>query len=244
MNNSLKKAFSIIETISESSSPMRLIDICKSLNMNKTTAFRYLETLEDVKLVEKTDSYYSLGLKLFKFGNRVQLKNLLIDKIHPYLLSLSKEVEETINLVRFFDGKALYLDKAESNRSLQMRSNIGDSLPLYCTALGKSILSILDDSVLKDVFERLEMKPLTSRTITDKEQLLLEVQKIKGSGYSTEIQEFEKGLVCVAVPLKIPSLNFFGALSISGPLERMKTNYINRLVKKLLETRDKIVINT
>lgn len=241
MSDSVKKAFQILQHLSRHPGHNGLAAISKAIGFNKTTAFRYLETLTELHLVSKNESGYALGMALFELGNQVPVKQLVIDRIHPLLAELCAEINETVNLAQLYDDQLLYLDKVESRRSLQMQSRIGSRLPLYCTGLGKAILARLPEERLHTILERIELAPVTTFTVTDRGELLRQVQEIRRTGYAVDSEELEVGLTCVAVPLHLGGIDFYGALSISGPTLRFTPETVQGLAGELQQTAARIV---
>lgn len=241
MNNSLRKAMRVIRLIEDHQGEYGLSDVCKRLDMNKSTVFRYIETLISLHLLEKHQDTYYLGIGLFLLGNKVRTQTQIVDWIHPLLEKLAREVNETVNFAQLHEQTALYLDKAASMRGLQMKAQVGDRLPLYCTALGKAILSSIEAKRLDTLLENLEMSAMTKSTITDRAILQEQLETMRARGYCIEREEFDVELACVAVPLKIPELTFLGGLSISGPIYRLNETRVSFLAEKLLNTRDEIV---
>ncbi|MEN8152852.1 MAG: IclR family transcriptional regulator [Acidobacteriota bacterium] len=242
MNNTVKKAFDIVRLVEKNQGKLTLSDIVRILEMNKTTVFRSLKTLEDLEILEKIDKFYYLGISLFELGNKVYLKQIIVEKIHPILKMLSEEVNETVNLAKLHNGMVLYLDKIESTRSLQIQSSIGDTLPLYCTSLGKSILSILPEEETEKIFDSFKFKKFTQNTIINKKSLIKQIEKVKDRGFSVDEEEFEEGLVCVSVPLFLKEHSFYGGLSLSGPSIRFTQKNINIIASRLKEYK-KLILN-
>ena len=137
-------------------------------------------------------------------------------------------------------GAAVYLDKVESSRGLQMRAHLGDRLPFHCTALGKSILSVLPEYKITDLLREVNLERYTDKTITDKSILLEQVEGVKTTGYSLEEEELEPGLSCIAVPLYMESLGFYGAVSFSGTSSRFTRERMLELVKELKLLSDEV----
>ncbi|MCK5220547.1 MAG: IclR family transcriptional regulator, partial [Candidatus Aminicenantes bacterium] len=219
-----------------------LTDIVKILNINKTTAFRNLKTLEELNIIEKINHLYYLDVSLFELGNKVYLKQIIVEKIHPILKELSEEVNETVNLAKLHNGMVLYLDKIESRRSLQIQSSIGDTLPIYCTSLGKSILSILPDEKMVETINNICFNKTTSKTIDKPELLKKQISEIKKRGYSIDDEEYEEGLTCISVPLFLEHHNFYGSISLSGPSIRFDQATILKFSGKLKKYK-KIITN-
>ncbi|UCH97492.1 MAG: IclR family transcriptional regulator [Candidatus Aminicenantes bacterium] len=240
MNQSVKKAFEVLSFVVDNPQKMSLNQRARVLKMNKTTLFRFLSTLESLKLLDKRDDYYVPGIKLFELGSKVPVKQLIVDRVHPFLSGLTAEVNETVNMGEMSNGQVLYLDKTESQRSLQIQTYIGSYTDLHCTALGKAILSILPESGRDRIISGLNFDGKTPNTITDPGKLQVQIKEVVEKGYSIDREELEEGLHCVAVPLCLAGLNFFGAISCSGPSVRFTSQRMAELAVKLKETVEEI----
>lgn len=238
MNSTVKRSFGIVRAIADNQGKYTLSDLVRESGINKTTLFRTLKTLEELNLIEKRDNFFYLGLSLFELGNKVHTKHIIVDRFHPFLKQLCEEVNETVNLASLYNNRILYLDKTESRRSLQIRSAIGDTLPLYCTALGKSILSILPEEEFKKIINGIRFESFTKNTIKDKKTLIIQINHIKKMGFSIDDEEFEEGLVCVSVPLYLNEYDFYGSLSLSGPSTRFRGENLKNLALTLKRYKD------
>jgi IclR family KDG regulon transcriptional repressor len=241
LSNSVKKAFEIIKFISNNQGKLSLSELGRQLNMNKTTMFRYLETLEDLNILERRGSNWYLGIELFSLGHKVDANSRIVERIHPQLVEISKRLNETVNLVGMYDNSALYLDKVESNRALQIRSQLGDRLPLHCTSLGKAIFSCLPLDEADNILNIIELKPYTYHTVTSIVELKKQIEFVKINGYSLETEELEPGLSCIAVPLHIESIDFYGGLSFSGSPDRFIEEKVKELSVELKALASKIL---
>lgn len=242
MSNTIKKAFEIVKLIERNQGEYTLTDVVKILGINKTTAFRNLKTLEELNILEKINNLYYLGISLFELGNKVYLKQIIVEKIHPILKELSDEVNETVNLAKIHNGMVLYLDKIESRRSLQIQSSIGDTLPIYSTSLGKSILSILPEKKMDETIDNIDFNKTTSKTIDNPALLKKQIAEIKKKGYSIDDEEYEEGLICISVPLFLKDHNFYGSISLSGPSIRFNKETLLQLSGKLKKYKE-IILN-
>jgi IclR family acetate operon transcriptional repressor len=210
------------------------------LKMNKTTLYRFLATMESLDILSREDEHYVPGIKLFELGSKVPVKKLIVAGVHPILRRLTAEVNETVNLAELRSNRVFYLDKTESLRSLQIQTSVGSYIALHATALGKSILSILPEPLRETIIGQLDFEVRTPNTITDPGVLRTQVEKVWTDGYSTDDEEWEEGLRCVAVPLFIEELNFYGGISCSGPTVRFTPQRIKELAEKLKETVEEI----
>jgi len=113
MNSSLQKAFKIVWLVSSHQGELGLSDICRRLDMNKTTVFRYIETLIYLNIMEKRGDTYYLGIGLAVLGGKVRIQAEIIEWIHPVLVELAQEVNETVNFAQLSGKTALYLDRVD-----------------------------------------------------------------------------------------------------------------------------------
>jgi len=235
MNQSVKKAFEILSFIVENPRKLSLNQMARSLNMNKTTLFRFVSTLESLDILARRDDYYIPGMKLFEWGNRVPVNQILVERIQPLLRRLTEKLNETVNLGQFSSNQVLYLAKTEGTRSLRIHTSIGSYTAINSTALGKSILSILPDPQRETVLKNITYERKTKHTITTPDELNKQALQVRQDGYSTDLEELEEGLHCVAVPLFIESLKFYGGLSCSGTTDRFTPERMAQYAGKLQE---------
>ena len=96
----------------------------------------------------------------------------------------------------------LYIDKLDSTQSIRMTSYVGSRAPLYCTALGKAILSTMDDDEVRRLYADVPMTALTPHSITSLDRLLEQLAEVRSMGYAVEREESNENVCCVAIPLR------------------------------------------
>jgi len=222
MSESAGKALDILFYLARTGCSVSLARLSKETGMNKATALRYLSVLESRGVVERRPQGWSLGLALFELGSRVPIRALVVEKVRPLLERLARESGESSNLACLAGDSAIYLDRAEANRSLRMRSAPGDRLPLYCTGVGKAILSQLPEDRIRALLGPGPLPKINDTTLTEPEDVIREAQRTSAMGYSVDHEEYEIGLTCYSMPLHLPGSDFAGAISISGPSARMR----------------------
>jgi IclR family transcriptional regulator, acetate operon repressor len=222
MSESAGKALDLLFFLARSGGPVSLARLSRDTGMNKATALRYLNVLESRGVAERAGSGWSLGLALFELGSRVPVRAIVVETVRPFLERLARETGESANLACLAGSSAIYLDRAEADRSLRMRSVPGDRLPLYCTGVGKAILSLLPDDRIRSILGQGPLPKINERTITDPEEIVKEASLARETGYGLDREEYETGLSCMAKPLRLPGSDFAGAISVSGPTVRLR----------------------
>lgn len=237
---SIERALDILLTFSKEEPELGLVDICKKVNLTKGTVYRLVYTLVSRGFLSQNDSNskYTLGPKVFEIGS-IALSQLEIRKVaYSSIEELRNTTGETVHLVVQYNDEVVYLEKVDSPRSISMRSWIGQRMPMYCTAVGKTILASLSEEEVYSICGSGKMKRITPNTITSYENLIIELQKVKEQGYAIDDEENEEGLRCIAAPVKNNKGKVIAAISVSAPLMRMDDNLVAltaQLVKKAAE---------
>lgn len=222
-NRTIARASTILRALRSDGSARgaRLTEIAQQCGLEKSTTHRLLAALAAEGLVEQDQETerYRLGIALLELGMAVYRRLDVRHEALPILRSLADRAEETVHLGVARGGQVVYLEKVESPHAFQMRSRVGERMPLYSTGIGKAILAYTTvaelDAVLAGGLAR-----RTPNTITDPVELRHELERIRLRGYSTDMEENEDGVRCVGAPVFDHRLNVAGAISIAGPAFR------------------------
>lgn len=224
---------------------MSLTDLAGRVGLKTTTVHRLLSTLIAHGFAEqdKTTARYYLGIKAFEIGNAA-LSGMDIRTIaRPFLKQLVDRLNETANLAILDRGEVVYIDQVESTNIVIVRmfARVGSRGPAHCTGSGKVLLSGLADEELLPLLERMNLARFTPRTLTDREDLLRELRRIRTEGYALDRGERDEGVNCVAAPVRNADRRVVAAVSISGPTARMgEEDMLARFVPQVKEAAEGI----
>jgi len=232
------KVFGVLEALAEDRRAS-LSDIAQRAMTSKTTAHRLLQTMADLGYVEQEPETekYGLTLKLFSLGARtLRGQEDLLRIADREMGKLSRATGESINLGVMDDHeqRVAYIHKYDSAYTLSMQSTLGKRNPLHSTSLGKALLAWRDDSEIRERLDRMELRKLAPRTITDRDTLLAQLATIRQQGYAEEIEESEAGVRCMAVPILDHVGNSVAAISIAFPMVRFDETRKPEYVRLLL----------
>ncbi|MBU8588994.1 IclR family transcriptional regulator [Priestia megaterium] len=224
---SVDRALAILGIVSQHNQ-IGITDICKSLDLNKTTVYRLLSTLMNNGYIEqvKGSNKYRCTFKLFEMGNK-KIQDLdLLEEAKPALEKLADLTKETVHLVVEEGTEIVYIHKVESTNTIRMHTWVGKKNPMYRTAVGKAILAFSDKEKAIDIWNKSEIVQNTPYTITNIDDFLEQLVLVRKNGYAIDNEETEIGIRCVAAPILDFSKNVIGALSISIPTIRFPENEI------------------
>ena len=221
----------IFDVLSQSSDGVSLADVAKATDLPKSSAFRYLATLESRHYVEKDleTGNYRVGRALLPTRGR-QLE-LLATRAHPVMAELRDRFGETVNLGVLDGDRISYIEILESPKSMRLAARPGDRHPIHSTALGKAIAATLPSSVVTAILADEGMPQLTTRTITDPELYLKELDQVRDLGYALDDRENEEDGRCVATSL--PGVGLPAAISISAPESRLAMREVKEVAAAL-----------
>jgi IclR family KDG regulon transcriptional repressor len=214
---SLDRAFDILELLSREQHGLNLTEIGNRLDLHKSTVYRLLQALKQRGYIEKSvQGSYRLGMEFIELSS-LYLNNLeLKTEAQPILRELSSLSGNTAFLATLQEGEVVYIDKMETFNSLRKYSIIGQRAPLYCTALGKSMLTGMTEEQIRSLYRDRELKVFTERTIRSVDDLVEEIEKTRRRGWSLDDEEYEKGLRCIGAPIRDYRNEVIAAVSTSG----------------------------
>jgi DNA-binding IclR family transcriptional regulator len=190
--------------------------------MSKTTVHRLLTTLENKRFItrDKVTGLYRLGFRFIEMASIVLQDVELHRWAHPYLLRLSTEFGETVDLSILDGSHVIYLEVIESPQRVKLAAAVGQRLPACFTASGKALLAYLpEDQVRKVISDNLsESSNHAAVTIPD---LVADLQATAERGYAVAEQEYEEAINAVAAPIFDAEKRPIASIAIVGPSYRL-----------------------
>ncbi|GAA3832876.1 MULTISPECIES: IclR family transcriptional regulator [Amycolatopsis] len=228
----------ILNLLQESVDGITLNEVVEATGMPKSSAYRYLWTLEAHRYVERDEATGLCRLGLGFLGMQSRHLELLRERVRPWLEGVRDEFGETANLGLLDSDHIIYIDIIESRRGVRLAASRGDRDPLHSTALGKAITAHLPEARVRELLERSGMPARTERTIVTVEDYLAELDKVRAQGYAVDDGENEADGRCVAVPLL--GTNLPAAISLSAPAARFPQRDVAGAAKALRRIAEQI----
>lgn len=210
---------------------MTLSELSRASGLPKSTVHRLIARLIDLDAIEQHRSGYKLGgLGLLELAANTPAGSMR-DMAMPYLAALHRWSGQTVHLAVLRRYDVVYLEKLANPVAPTGPSGVGVRLPANCTAVGKALLSWENLEDL-EAFLPSPMPMLTPRSITNVEDFVIELRKIRTSGIAYEHNEAQLGQACVAAPIVVHDVAI-GAISIS---HRADTDTGQKIVNALRDT--------
>jgi DNA-binding IclR family transcriptional regulator len=242
----IKRASSILDILGQSSQGISIRELSTKIKLPKGTIHRLLSSLSYFGYVHqdpKTRNYF-LGLKLVELGQLLLSQLDLRKEAESFLRDLAERTKETVHLVFLDRNEIVYIDKLETDQNpsgLRMASRVGLRNPAHSCAVGKVLLADLPEEALNNFIMEKGLPKRTENTITNSTHLKEHLNLVRTQGYAIDDEENEKGIRCVAAPIRNEVRRAVAAVSISGPAFRITKKVIQEsLRKEVMETALKI----
>jgi DNA-binding IclR family transcriptional regulator len=206
---SVKKAFQILQIITDSSNGLGVSDLAKRLRIGKSTVHGITLALEELGALMRDPIHkkFTIGYTVLELGRKAYGRLELRDVARVPMEKLMETTGETVFLGTMNGDHTTILDVVESRNQLKLTSPPGTRLPLLAGALAKVFLAQLEETKAKEMTQRIGLVRYTSKSITDCAQLLSQVEEAKRRGYAIDDEEYLQGVRAVAAPIQVVSLH-------------------------------------
>jgi IclR family transcriptional regulator, acetate operon repressor len=217
-DGAVERSFAVLEALINEGHHSSLGSVAAKAGLARPTAHRLLQTLIFLGYARQdSEGLYAPDLKLLRLATHVQETLDSAEVARPFMRELQELLPETVHFALLQDDHAVYVEKLEGRRAYRMASTVGMPLNLHSTAIGKAILAFLPS---EDRLQRLGPFPLprrTWRTLTQLEELEIELARIRESGYAIDDEENEEQIRCLGAAAFDHKGNAIGGLSLSAP---------------------------
>lgn len=239
---SITRAFELIELVRELGGGT-VTEVANEMEMPKSTVHRYLSTLEAEEYLVKNDEIYQISHRFLDLGEFTRTRRKAYELAEEKVKDLARETEERAQFIVEEHGLGVYLYRDTGPHAVETGSRIGKRIHLHSTAAGKAILAHLPRERTLTILDERGLPAITEHTTTDHQTLLDELEEIREQGFSLNMQENTEGARAIGVPI-MDGDELLGALSITGPTNRMKGDRFNQeLPDLLLGTADELELN-
>jgi IclR family KDG regulon transcriptional repressor len=241
--DSVHNALRILKSFSSEEPVKRVMDLSRTLGLDKSSVSRIIATLKLEGFIENdsSSSGYRLGPSVLSLGNSYKSSHELYHEAKPVLKNLVEITGETAQLAILTNANdVLFIESIECKNPLRFMASPGSRSPIYCSSSGKILIAFQnDDQILNEVISK-ELVPWTSRTITDERIFREELSKVRRQGYAISYGERYEGVNAVAIPVRNKEGAVVAAINIIGPNSRLKQDKLNLSIRHLIRAANEI----
>ena len=241
------KALKVLESFSARNPELGVTEISRMLGMQKSNVYDILFTFQQLGYIQQNQATgkYSLTAKVLEFSFVVNEQMGYAKIVYDIIENLANELQQIIYFAIPMDTDVFYLRNAHPQLKLKQfpyRNIAGERCPMYCSALGKSMLAFSGPGLMKKM-EKVERIPFTPNTILTQAELEKEIGVVRRRGYSTDHAEHEFNIGAVSVPIMTRDNTLIAAISACGIVDSIfekELFYVQCLKAAALEIRERL----
>lgn len=197
-----------------------MAEIADELGLAKSTVHGHLTTLERHGYLTKKGESYHLGFELLLLGESIKDGDPAYRAAREQVDRLVERTNEEADFSIEQNGRIISIVSATPNAG-EPTFTVGSHFRMTTTAPGKALLAEFPEQRVDEIVERWGLPAPTQHSITTRDALDEELERIRRRGYAVNDQECTEGLRTVSAVAKGPDGSPLGALTISGPTYRI-----------------------
>jgi IclR family transcriptional regulator, KDG regulon repressor len=212
---SVQRALRIIRLFDSGHPEWSAGDLTRRSGLRRTTAFRLIKTLEaeGVLAFDQATSKYFLGPAVYQLAY-VWIADAALARIAaPHLVRLADATDESVGLTVWNGDGPLCVAHSPSPRPFKFLMYVGQVFTDLANAHSKVLLAFGPEERRTKALSA-PLPAHTPFTITDRERYLDELRRVVAEGVAHDIQEQQRGVCALAVPVRDFSGEVRASLSV------------------------------
>ena len=199
---SVDRALNLLELLASASAGMTITTISRRLSIPKSSAYYLVTTLAKRNFVRRKagEHLYFLGTNAPPFATNGDAESDLKQLCSPHIRALSHKLGMVAQIGIREGSEVRIIDRSEIP-GLRLDSWVGRHFDLHCTAVGKALISYLTDSEVESLVRARGLPRHNQNTLCSMELLKAQFTETRRLGFSTDDEEHELGVRCVASPI-------------------------------------------
>lgn len=228
----LARGLDVLRAVADGATTLGAVSVATGIG--KSTTHRLLQLLSARGFLRNTaGSDYSLGSALIELGFHALYQSPVPVIAKPILEELAQKYQDTVHLAVEDEEQVLYVDKVPGTRGAQMRSRVGQRMPLSRTGIGKAL--ILDTPERwSATFDR--ESPVDHVSLVSRQEFMARMDSYATAGVALDLEDNEPGIRCVAAPVRDGSGKIVAAISMSATTPYMPDERMTALKTVMAQT--------
>jgi DNA-binding IclR family transcriptional regulator len=200
---------------------LNLSELALAVGLPKSTVHRLVTALQEEALITAASGgKLRLGREITRLG--AASRSAALDHVRPYLLRLSQETEETVDLSVLDGHEIRFVDHVAGPHRLVAASAVGVAFPLHCCANGKALLAAMQAEHAEALLPS-RLQALTPKTIVSRKELWATLEQVRAERVAFDREEQSEG-ICAVGALVYDPYGPAAAISVPTPAGRFYGN--------------------
>jgi DNA-binding IclR family transcriptional regulator len=222
----------ILDSFSEEQPVWSLAELSAHLQLPKSTLHRFLVSLETHDILRRNpdDRLWRPGYRLLSWGELAAKTMGLNHLARPLMSEIAAATGEMVVLTVYSEQEVVCTEVIDARHSVRLALEVGTRRPVHAGASSKILTAYLPESEVREAIRDQGLPRLCTNTITDPEELLSELAKIREQGFAQSIEETDPGAWGIATPIFDRGGAMLGAIGIAGPIQRYSEDLAGQYV--------------
>ena len=229
----LASGLAVLRYLAQAAAPVGVSRVARDLGLNSSTCFNLLKTLVHERLItfDEGTKTYSIGLGIVELARGALEQTAYTRMVRPHLEEIARRHAVTATLwQRVPNDRVILVDRVDNESAIRVHMTIGQRLPMYIAALGRSMAAHMD---LSPADLRSRISELRWEDAPTFEQYLHDVEETRVRGYAIDTDRFARGVTSVAAAVLEGAGRPVMAISAVGFSAQLSHNAIKALGEDL-----------
>ena len=218
----LKRGLDVLDLLSKAGAEgMRVVEICKTLGLERAPVYRLLSTLLEVGYASRSGRYHYTATSKLTFPARETVDRALAIKLQPVLEEISERLGDAVFLVVREANISHCIARQLGTHPVQVLPiSIGNRQPLGVGAAGLALLAALaEDEIFRSMHQSALVLEQYGGMTTARLKILLGATQERG--WSVVANHATRGVLGVGVAVLSKAQAPIAAVSVASTVERM-----------------------
>ncbi|WP_142661829.1 IclR family transcriptional regulator [Paracoccus laeviglucosivorans] len=217
----LARGVAVLSAFELAHKPLSLSEISQLSGVDRSAAQRVVHTLMQLGMIvrDEEDRGYLPGKRILTMAYSCLRLTPICQKATPALLELRRRTRERVDMSLWDDTRLIYAMRMPSKHEIFTATLTGNTVPVYCTAGGISVLARLGDDEIADIFARSDLTPFTPDTFTTLDQVMQAVRETRNRGHAIAVRQLLRHEIAMGVAVLGEDNRPVGAIHLAGSLD-------------------------
>lgn len=243
---SLARGLNVIRAFSDEHPRQTISDIARRCSLSRPAARRFLHTLVELGYVATDGTHYWLTPQVLELGSSYLSSLSLPDLAQPHLTELSATINESSSVCILDGFDIVYVARVQVRRIMSVTILPGTRMAAAGTAMGRVLLAGLPAARQEEYLRTvpLESYAYTSGTIVSRDELAVELRRVKSQGYCIVDHSHDYRVRSVAAPIRSRNGDTVAGVQVSAPsITYSESKVRDHILPLVLATADKISVD-
>lgn len=227
---SFARGLAVIRSFSEGHEAQSLADIAKRTGVSRATARRLIHTLVELGFARLEGRKFFLTARVLELGYSYLSSANLWTMSQPYIETIVAQTGASCSISVLDGDDIIYVARVSPQQLMRRVISIGSRVPAHAVAMGRILLSELNDNELRTRIKNMNIHKFTSKTITDRASLFQAIVADRERGWSIVDREFDDGISGIGMTIRGSDGKALAAANLSlKPEQVQKPDVVEKL---------------